>query len=501
MKPATQSVAYGAALMIGLKLIERFIGLFSTIVLARLLVPEDFGLVAMAMAVLALLELAGQFGFDHAIIRQRDPPRAHLDTAWTLTVCHGIFSGITLVALATPAAQFFGDPRLENILYLLAAIAVIQGFENIGIVLFRKEMQFNKDFNFFLAKRLVTFIFTVALAITFRSYWALIGGTLVSRLTGVGLSYFLHPYRPKISFSATRELFGFSKWILVTGILGYLSNRGPDFILGRLSSAESVGTFRVASELATLPTTELMYPIARAAYPGYAKVSDNLKTLRETFLSVQASIIALTLPAGVGLIMVADPFVKAILGFNWLSTIPLIEILGIYGALRVFQTTNHAIFNILGKPYWNTALTGVELLAALPLFGWLIHNGHPVAEAAWAYLAGSAIAVPLAVILISRLLKLTFKDRLAITWRPLSAAIAMAAALQAVFKYLGNPLSTIDSVITLSIMIPLGAMTYIVTIFSLWKIAGKPDGPEKKAVGIVKLRFVSIINRRRDSLH
>ena len=490
MKTGGQSVAIGAALMVALKLIERLIGVVSTIILARLLIPEDFGLVAMAMAVLAILELAGQFGFDHAIIRQNNPPRTHLDTAWTLTVCHGLLSGAALVTLAVPVSQFFGDPRLENIIYLLAVIAVVQGFENIGIILFRKEMEFKKDFNFFLAKKLITFFFTVVLAFTFKSYWALIGGTLISRTTGVLLSYFLHPYRPRISFRGTRELFGFSKWILLTGILGYLSNRGPDFLLGRFSNAASVGVFRIASELATLPTTELMFPIARAAYPGYAKVSQDPEALRETFLAVQASIITLTLPAGIGLIMVADPFVKAILGFKWLETIPLIQILGLYGALRVFQTTNHAIFNILGKPYWNTVLMAVELVTVLPALGWMIYQGYPISTAAWAYLFGSAIAVPLAVTLISRFLKITFHERFKITWRPILATLVMSLALSAAFDYIGTPVNTEEAIFALLLLVPLGAITYTLAILSFWRMAKMPIGAESKFIKLIQQRFI-----------
>lgn len=495
MKRGGQSIAVGAALMIALKLIERLIGIISTIILARLLIPEDFGIVAMAMAVLAILELAGQFGFDHAIIRQQNPPRAHLDTAWTLTVCHGLLSGALLVALATPISIFFDEPRLQNIVYLLAVIAALQGFENIGIILFRKEMQFNKDFKFFLAKKLITFFCTVTLALTFKSYWALVGGTLASRATGVMLSYHLHPYRPRISFRAARELFGFSKWILITGLLGYLSNRGPDFLLGRFSNASNVGVFRIASELAMLPTTELMYPIARAAYPGYAKVSDDKAALRSAFLTVQASIIALTLPAGVGLVMVAEPFVKAILGFKWLDTIPLIQILGIYGTLRVFQTTNHAIFNIVGKPYWNTVLIAIEVVSVLPLLGWLLHRGYPIHTAAWTYLLGSATAVPIAVILISQFLNINFIDRLRIIWRPIIATSSMAVSLHFLRSYLETPTNTQEALVMLIEMVLLGAFIYASSTLLLWQVASRPHGAESKLIALFESK---VLKRTKD---
>lgn len=492
MSPIGKSVAVGALWMITLKFIERSIGVVSTIILARLLIPADFGLVAMAMAIFAILELAGQFGFDHAIIRNQNSTRSQLDTAWTLTICHGLLSGLALALLASPAAAFFKEPRLEYIVHALALIAVIQSFENIGIMLFRKELEFRKDFNFFLAKKIIAFICTVSLAFAFKSYWALVGGIFASRAVGVVMSYIVHPYRPRLSFAATRELFGFSKWVVLTGLLGYLRTSGPNFILGRLADAGSVGVFRIANELATLPTTELMFPIARAAYPGYAKVAHDPAALKNTYLAVQGSIIMLTLPAGIGIIMLADPFVKALLGFNWISAIPLIQILGLYGALRVFQTTNNAIFNVIGKPYWNTALMALELLSVLPLLGWLIYSGHAIESAAWSYLAGSAVVVPCAVLLISRYLNLNVTDRLRITWRPVLGSTLMAVALKVLLDRLGMPTGTAEALWVLFFAVPLGAFVYGVTVMGLWYLSGRPPGTEHKVVSIALGRLKAL---------
>lgn len=480
-----RTVAVGALWMIALKFIERGIGVVSTVILARLLIPADFGLVAMAMAVFAILELAGQFGFDHAIIRDQKSTRSHLDTAWTMTVIHGLLSSVLLIALAGPVSAFFNEPRLEHVVYALALIAAVQGFENAGIILFRKELKFRKEFNFFLAKKVIAFVCTVLLAFAFKSYWALVGGILASRTASVALSYIVHPYRPRLCLSASRELLGFSKWILLTGVLGYLKGRGPDFLLGRFAGAASVGVFRISSELSALPTTELMFPIARVAYPGYARVAHDRDALKDAFLAVQGYIIMLTLPAGIGIVVLADPFVKALLGFNWLDAIPLIQILGLYGALRVFQITNNAIFNVLGKPYWNTVLMALELVAVLPLLGWLIYSGHTIEAAAWSYLVGSAIAVPFAVVLISQFLGLNFADRARITWRPVLGTILMTVVLKLALDQLGLPTSTVAALWALLILVPLGAFVYGATLLSLWYFVGTPAGPEQKIVGVV----------------
>lgn len=478
MKSLGGAIASGAFWMVALKLIERGIGFVSTLILARLLIPADFGLVAIAMAVFAILELAGRFGFDQALIRLKSVDPVRFDSAWTLTVLHGLVSAVALALLAVPAASFFREPRVEHIIYVLAVVAMVQGFENIGIVLYRKEMQFRKDFNFFLAKKLIAFVCTVSLAVAFRSYWALVGGILVSRISGVVLSYVVHPYRPRFCLRASGELFRFSKWILLNGLLDYVRTRSPDFLLGRYAGPGSLGIFRISSELASLPTTELMFPIMRAAYPGYAKVAHDPQALKRSFLGVQAAVLTLTLPAAIGIVMLAEPFIRVLLGPNWMAAVPIVQVLGLHGALRVFRLTNNAVFNVLGVPYWNTVFIVLETLAAIPLFGWLVYSGASLETAVWAYLAASMTVVPIAVVTISRYLRLTWSERLRTTWRPVLATALMAGVLAMASGFFGPGGELRSSVLTLLVLVPVGVAVYASSILALWALCGRPAGPE-----------------------
>jgi lipopolysaccharide exporter len=168
--------------------------------------PADFGLMAMAMAVYAFIEIAGSFGFDVALIRDRQADRADYDSAWTLQVGYATFAGLAVAALALPSATFFREPRLPAVMFVLAGVAFLQGFENIGIVNFRKEFNYGRDFKMMVMKKIISFVVTLSLALSFRSYWALVGGIVVSRLSGVVLSYTMHPYRPKLDMSKIRGL-------------------------------------------------------------------------------------------------------------------------------------------------------------------------------------------------------------------------------------------------------------------------------------------------------
>jgi PST family polysaccharide transporter len=481
-----RKVAVGAVWMIGMRLFDRSIGFVSTLILARLLIPADFGLVAMAMAVYGFIEMGGQFGFDIAIIRNRQASRAHYDSAWTLSVGYGLFTALALTALAVPSAIYFNEPRLDSVIFVLAAMAMIQGFANIGTVEFRKNFRFGTDFLLTMSQKVSSFVVTIALAYSFRSYWALLGGIATSRVTGVLLSYWLHPFRPRFDRSKIGELLSFSRWIVLRGFIEYVLDRGPDFLIGRFFNASALGLYRVSREISTLPTTELLFPIMRAVFPGYAAVANDRKLLASTFLLAQGSIVTLTLPAGMGIVMLADPIVRLLLGPNWLEAIPLIQILGLFGVVTVFQATNMSIFNVLGKPHWNAALKAGEVTLLVPGIFVAYKMGYGLEGLAWAIFGSHAVVVPVGIFLIERLLQVGFRDRFAVAWRPLLATAIMSIVLWWRFTPSESLSGAKDSALLLVVAIPVGACIFAGSILLLWKIAGMPNGPERKLLGFLR---------------
>ena len=205
--------------MVAMRLSIRFVGIISTIVLARLLVPADFGLVAMATMIFGLIEIMSQFGFDVVLIQKQNAGRDYYDTAWSLSILRGLVTTLAMYAGAGVAADFFGDPRLVEIVYILRLIAFAAGFTNIGIVDFRKDMNFGKNFQYMVSVKLCSFFVTLFFALVLRSYWALVIGIASNTVAQLGLSYYLHPYRPRWSLSRWREIMNFSKWLVLNNIL------------------------------------------------------------------------------------------------------------------------------------------------------------------------------------------------------------------------------------------------------------------------------------------
>lgn len=484
--------------MVGFKLIERSIGLISTIVLARLLLPEDFGLVAMATSVIAVAELLQAFSFDVALIQNQEATRKDYDSAWTLNILLAAGCAVLLAVAAHPMSVFYGDHRVESVIYCLALGLFVQGFENIGIVAFRKELTLHKDFWFLLAKKITAFTITVSCALYMRNYWALIIGMVSSRFVGVGLSYLVHPYRPLLSLARASALVHFSKWLLITNALGVARSRTADIIVGRMAGAHALGLFTMSYEISNLPTTELSAPINRAVFPGYAALSSDTNALKHGVLRVMSVILLLTIPAAFGIAMIAESLVDALLGSKWTGAVPLIQVLAIFGLVSSLQSNLGFVFVAKRQARFITFWSIAMLLLQLPLVIIGVYLSGTTG-AAVGLLASVVIPLPFVVRAVSRLVGLHAADWGAIAWRPVISSMIMGVILWGWLSIASpGPNFSAPSLFTLLSSISLGAVSYCLSIFALWILAGCPIGSESYLFERVKALILRLIGTLRD---
>jgi len=366
-KPSiSKRMAKGAAWTVSMRLALSGLGMLSTIILARLLVPEDFGLVAIATALAAALDIFGEFSFDIWLIRKENANRTDYDTVWTLTLIRGTIIGAVLVVSAEVVANFYGDPRLELIIYLLAFATLVSGAENCGVIDFRKHLEFHREFVLIVSNRISSFLITIVLAFWLRSYWALIIGIVSQKSIRVLLSYFLHPYRPHLCLKSWGEAFHFSKWLLVSNILGFGYIRSDVFIIGKLTNASTLGFYNIAYEIANLTTTTLVAPMRRAILPGFSKLSGDRVVLQQSFIDVLALTLLLGIPFAVGIGLTASPAVNLLLGNKWVDAIPLIQILVIYSLASIVGSNIGPLLLALGLPRLRTTLLAIGCLLIFP---------------------------------------------------------------------------------------------------------------------------------------
>ncbi len=485
MHDVSRKMAAGAAWMVLFKFAERSLGFISTLILARLLVPADFGVVAMATSFVAMLELLSAFGFDVALIRRRDTSRPHYDTAWTFNVIVGAVVAVAMVAAGGAIATFYRAPDLRAVLYVLALGSLAQGFENVGVVAFRKEMDFRREFRFQLAKKLVMFAVIVPLGFALRSYWAMVAGIVASRIASVGLSYWVHPYRPRFSLAAWSDLLHFSKWLLLNNVLGFMRERTSDIVIGRLRGPRDLGLYNVGYEIANLPTTELVMPINRAVYPGYARMSADLPVLRQGFVSVIGIIALFAVPAGAGIAATAQLIAPVLLGAKWAETVPLIEILAFFGVTMALQTNSYSVYLAIGRPQLQALMSMLFMLVLAPAMYFLTARSGAIGAAQACVLAGVVVLPVNYAVALSRL-ELGPWSVLQFLWRPMAAAAAMYWLVVEFLERAGETENTLAALGVLLAAVLIGSVSYFALVLSLWVLAGRPSGAE--ALVIARLR-------------
>jgi len=421
--------------MVTLRGVFRLIGVGTTIFLAHLLTPDDIGVVALAWTVLSMTEMASDFSLGAALIRLRERSAEDRDTAWTLGVIRGAGIAILLLAIAGPASRALGEPRVEPIIWLLAACTFLQSFENIRLVDFSIEMRFEKIFQYRVIEKIIAASATVTLALIMRSYWALIISFLVTRLVIIPYSYILRPHRPRFALQSWRKLFGFSKWMVLTNILFMVDTYLINFLLTWVGGARAVGLFQVSYQVAALPASEIAAPIRTPIYAGFAKLLDNQRALAAAYAQGFGFLVMIITPLSVGIALLAQHITMLAFGPVWAGAAAMIPPTALYALFDACGHYTHNLFTVLNRQSRLVAVFALFLCVRVPsaiVGGYLAGPTGAVyamaATAAFSAVLWTAASLPLLSIAPGVILRLM--------WRSFAACAAMAVLVLGVEQLL-----------------------------------------------------------------
>lgn len=353
-----------------LRILERALGIVKLVILARILAPNDFGLMGIALLALACLETFSQTGFQQALIQKKGGTEKYLDVAWTFMLIRNLVIFAILFIGAPYIAEFFDAPKVTPIMRIIGISLLfggpggIGGFANIGVLYFQKELEFNKQFIYHLTGTLADFVVSVTTAIVLKSVWALVFGLLAGNIVRFFIGYRIHPYRPRLNFDfdKARELFGFGKWILWSNILVFLLNQGDDIFLGKLLGASALGLYQMAYRISNMPATEITHVITQVTFPAYSKLQDNLAGLRDAYLKTLKFTAFLSIPLALGIFILAPEFTRIFLGDKWMPMVPAMQALTVWGLIRSLDATTSSVWQALGKPKIPTIFQLAKLL-------------------------------------------------------------------------------------------------------------------------------------------
>ena len=469
-----KELLHGSAWMVGMRWALRLTGLVSTAVLARLLVPADFGIVAMAAVFAGLLDTAAYTGVDLALIRAGRSTPARMNSAWTIQLIQAWIVALLLVASAPFAADFFREPRVTVVMLWMAAKAVIEGLQNIGIIEFRRDLNFAKEFRFNLYAKLLNLAIVIVAAFILRNYLALVIGLVSGSVITVLLSYLMHPYRPRLSLAEREGLWSFSNWLLLSRVGSFMCRKLDQFVVGGAVGSAALGNYHVATELATMPTDELVMPMRRALFPTLSLLQKQGTSFHEATLSTFGALAVVCCSLGFGLFATAREAVALVLGPHWQAAVPVVQWLAIYGAFAGLTSVLEVPMWVKGKGYVSAIQSWLEFFALIPLLVFAVRwNG--IEGAAMSRAAVAAGVLPTMLFLLSRTCDIPFAELAKVVWRPLVAGATMTFCIIAVpIDYPALP------ALVLKIMI--GAPVYAISLGLLWLLAGRPDGIERLVV-------------------
>jgi len=360
----SQRVVHGGFWSFALRIVNRGFGLVRTIVLARLLAPADFGLFGIAMLALSSLRSFSKTGFDQALIQKKEETESYLNTAWSVQVVRGFALGGILVAGAPLVGAFFGEPRAVFLVRVLGVAELIKNLRNIGVVYFKKELEFHKQFAYEFSGTFADLAVALPAAFILRSVWALVFGLLARNTVQVLLSYGIHRFRPRLRFDKGKalELIDFGRWVLGSSIVVFLATQGDDIFLGKVLGAGALGLYQLAYRISNVTTTEITHVIGHVTLPSYSKLQDDADRLKEAFSKVLNAVMALTIPITVGVFILAPDFVQVFLGSKWAPMIPALRILSVAGFLRATSATGGPLFRAVGKPKYDFTMNLIRVL-------------------------------------------------------------------------------------------------------------------------------------------
>lgn len=365
----SEKTARGTFWVFTLRIADRLLKTVRTIILARLLSPDDFGIFGIALLVLSTLEVFSQTGYPQALIQKRGEIKHYLNTAWTVGLIRGFLIAIVVFFMSKPAAVFFATPDAEKIVRVIVISIIVRSFNNIAVIYFHRELEFQKFFKYRFLGTIADFVVAIAAAFFLKSVWALIYGLLAGNLTRCMMSYVIEPYRPKLQFDRNQagELFSFGKWIIGSGSLIFFIVQGDDIFVGKALGAAMLGFYQVAYRISHMPTTEITLVISNVSFPLYSKLQGNLTTLKNAYLRILQLTTLISFPLAGIIFALAQEFTQLFLGKQWMPIVPSMKVLILAGLIRSLITTTIPLLRAVGKPKIETKWQVIRLSALIIL--------------------------------------------------------------------------------------------------------------------------------------
>lgn len=493
----------GAGWIGAANLLVNVLGIVSTLILARLLMPQDFGVVAIAVAVLGIVSVVTELSLSQALIQHDGPQESHFNTAWTMNAIRGAILALIIILLAEPLAAFYRDERLTDIVRVVAITVAIGSLANPKLVVFHRRLQFHQVFVLQSTAKAVGFAVTIGLAFYMRSYWALIIGSLVAEFATVATSFLLLPFRPRPRLREYRELLSFSIWLTAGRWVQAANWRADPLVLGYFLPVGLLGQYSVGNKISSQSIGQIVAPIQQLLFPALSRLKREPERFRRAYLRSQGILCLLLFPLGIGFSLLATEVVLIALGPKWIQAIVVVQVLALTTIMQKSENLNPvAMASGETKRLFGRDLRAFAIRWPLVLAGVFLGSGDAYDMLVGALLGRAAAVLSNALLnmnLITRITEITWRDQLLTLWKPILASAVMALAVAAARLAMPGGTQIETLLLRLAGLVTIGGVTYVAFIGLLWLASGRREGVETEtvtALGALADKLLAKLRRR-----
>lgn len=462
-KALDKAIVGGMAWTAGAKWSGQVVQWGTTLIVARLLTPADYGLVGMAAVILGLITLFSEFGLGTAVVAFHDLNAHQRAELHTVAVLLGVLGFLISCGLAVPMGLFFRTPKLPLVIVVTATGFLVVAYRTVPYAMLQKEMRFRLLAVLDAVQVVAQAIGTLVLAVLGFGYWALVIGGLVGKTVSAFLPFVYEPIRfarPRWK-SIEREL-RYSSHVIGGRLCYYGYDNADTVIIGRILGQVPLGAYSLGYTLAHAPAEKLAMVTNRVALSLFAAVRTDSAALRRYLRNLTQGISLLIFPAGVGGVLVAPEFVHFVLGKKWEGAIVPLQLLSLYVSFRAIRTLLSPLLNALGEPHL-VMKNNLMMLLVLPVCFYIgSHWGTAGVAASWV-LIYPVLTLPL---FRDALHKADMKKReyFQALWPAISGLIPMVTVVVFLKWWLPHSLPLYIRFGTLA---GAGAAAYTVTLFAL----------------------------------
>lgn len=429
--------------------------------LARLLSPEDFGLLAMANVFWAFMTVFLDQGFAQALIQCRKLEPEHLDTAFWTNLAIGVVLASVSLASAGVVANGFGQPQLAPILQCFSALFVITALSNVQKALLERSFAFKAIAARSLLGLLSGGAVGITLALSGYGVWSLVGQRITHEAVGSLVLWRASHWRPQLRFSKPHfnQLFSFGISLLALNFIGFFNKRGNDLLIGYYLGPVSLGYYAIAYRVLETLMQLLVKTTSQVALPTFSRLQADLEQFRKVFYAATQLTSLVAFPTFLGLAVLAPEVIALLFGDKWQASVPIIQILTLSGIVQSVSAFKGHILMAMGKPSWR--LWQSLLSVTLNIIGFIVAFQWGIAAVAIAYVIRRYIVFPVGQWAIYLLIHFSWSTYLRQFVTPAISAVAMAAAM---FIARGMMLRLDSALLTIVICALIGITVYIALV-------------------------------------